>query len=479
MRFSVGVQTCGLVLLGSMGTENSEAVESPPRVLKGFGTFAIVAGSMLGIGIFLAPPIVAERVGSTWVFLGLWLFGGIVALGGAVACGELGAMFPRSGGDYVFQREAFGPSVAFATGWLLFSAVFGGSIAAIAVGLCEYQLPVIIGKDLHYPVFWGISGTQLVALALIFILTTMNRAGVAISGRFQAIVTLIPITVLSLGALYVVFLWNAPDHPVVQRAYTPTLTITGLVAAYLPIYYAFSGWNAVIYLGGEVRNPGRTIPRALITGTLAITLLYTLMCIGFTKVLGVAALSQVDEAGSASAQVLGGETAKFAVTCCILVALVACLNGAILGGARVAYAMGRDGVLWREIGTLDPKNKVPSRALWLQAVWASFLVMTESFTQILDLVSVAMVLCGTITVTALFVLRARRRDEKRPYRAWGYPWLPGLYLVVNATVIVIIVGRAFTEDTSAFYPLLGMAVMAIAYLGHRFHWLRRDKEVRL
>jgi APA family basic amino acid/polyamine antiporter len=434
---------------------------------------------MLGIGIFLSPPLVAERVGSDWLFIAIWLFGGLVALGGAVAYGELGAMFPRSGGDYVFQREAFGPSIAFANGWLLFSAVFGGSIAAIAVGLCQYQLPVILGKDLQAPIIWGVSGAQVIALFLVFMLTLMNRAGVAISGRFQAYVTLVPIVVLTLGALYVLFFWSAPDHTVVKRAYTPALTVTGLVAAYLPIYYAFSGWNAVIYLGGEVRNPGRTIPRALITGTLAITLLYTLLCLGFVKVLGISTLSQIDEAGSASAAVLGGATAKYVITCCILVALIACLNGAILGGARVAYAMGRDGVLWREIGTLDSKRKVPSRALWLQAAWASFLVMTESFEQILDLVSVAMVLCGTITVAALFVLRARRKDSTRPYKAWGYPWLPGLYLVVNATVIIIIVGRAFTEDTSAFYPLLGVAVMTVAYLGHRFHWSRRDKEVSL
>ena len=465
--------------LGQKHIESSVAQGGPPRVLDGFGTFAIVAGSMLGIGIFLAPPLVAERVGSEWLFIALWVFGGIVALGGAVACGELGAMFPRSGGDYVFQREAFGPSLAFANGWLLFSAVFGGSIAAIAVGLSQYQLPVILGMELGQPVWGGITGIQLIAIMLIFLLTLMNSAGVAISGRFQACVTLIPITVLTLGAIYVVFFWSTPERLAVESTHNPTLSVTGIVAAYLPIYYAFSGWNALIYLGGEVRNPGRTIPRALITGTLAITLLYTLLCVGFTKVLGVAALSQVNEAGSASAEVLGGGSAKYVITCCILIALVACLNGSILGGARVAYAMGRDGVLWRKIGKLDEKRKVPSRALWLQAVWASFLVMSESFTQILDLVSVAMVLCGTITVASLFVLRARRGKEERPYRAWGYPWLPGLYLLVNGAVIVIIVARAFTEENATFYPLLGVLVMTIAYLGHRYVGTRRDTEASL
>ena len=266
-------------------TEKGNEQESPARVLNGVGTFAIVAGSMLGIGIFLAPPMVAERVGSSWAFIFLWVFGGLVALGGAVACGELGAMFPQSGGDYVFQRKAFGPSVAFATGWLLFSAVFGGSIAAISVGLCHYQLSELVGKGIQQPVVGGITGTQIISIGLILGLTLMNRTGVAISGRFQAIVTLIPITILSIGAFYVVFLWSPPTPVLATQNQNVTITVTGLVAAYLPIYYAFSGWNAIIYLGGEVRNPGRAIPRALITGTLAITLLYTLLCVGFIKVL--------------------------------------------------------------------------------------------------------------------------------------------------------------------------------------------------
>lgn len=445
---------------------------APPRVLGGLGSFAVVAGSMLGIGIFLAPPIVARSVDSAWAFLAIWLVGGVTALGGAVACAELATMFPRSGGDYVFQREAYGPSVAFASGWVLLAAVFAGSIAAISVGLCTYQLPVLLGVDLVQPLVkvgpsWHVNGAQLVAIGLVILLTWVNTLGARPSGGLQATATLIPIVALSVAAVGV--LLSPEVQPVSSQpaASFSGITMVGLVAAYLPVYFAYSGWNGVIYLAGEVRRPERTLPRSLIVGTLVVTGLYALMCGGFLKVLGIGGLAGVGEAGSASAKLLAGQVAEVVVTVIVAIALVASLNGSVLGSARVAFAMSRGGAFLSWVGQLHPRTGVPARALWLGALWAGLLILSNHFEQILSLVSVAMVVCGSLTVSALFVLRVRRPDLPRPYRAFGYPWLPMIYLAANAVVLVVMLLRVFSSEPGALYPLIGLGILIVTYVSHR------------
>ncbi len=444
----------------------------PPRVLGGLSSFAVVAGSMLGIGIFLAPPIVARLVESPLAFYALWVLGGLTALGGAVACAELATMFPRCGGDYVFQREAFGPSVAFASGWVLLGAVFAGSIASIAVGLCTYQLPTLLGVDLTRPLWTGPAGlrvcaAQLLGIGLVVALTGVNHLGARPAGWLQAVTTLIPVALLLLGAVYVLGVAPAPAGQAAAPAPAVGVGWLGLVGAYLPIYFAYSGWNSVIYLAGEVRHPERNLPRGLVVGTLVVTGLYLLLCTGFLRALGLDGLRQVGEAGSASALAVGGRVAELAVTVCVAITMLACLNGSILGSARVAFAMGQGGAFWARVGVLHPRRGVPGLALWLQAGWSSVLILSNSFEQILNLVSVAMLLSGSLTVASLFVLRRRRPDAPRPFLAWGYPVLPLLYLISSGLVIGALVFKGFTLEPGALYPLFGLAVLVITYLAHR------------
>jgi basic amino acid/polyamine antiporter, APA family len=438
-----------------------------------FGTTAsvvVVAGSMLGAGIFLAPPIVARAVDSPIAFMLVWALGGISALGGAVACSELATMFPRSGGDYVFQREAFGASMAFASGWVLLAAIFGGSIAAIASGLATYQLPVITGLDparTIFPLPWGhgLTIAQAVAIGLILIVTLVNWQGAHMSGRFQTVTTLIAVALVLAGAVYGLVSGHVSAlAPATTR--TP-LSSAALVAAYLPVYFAYSGWNGVIYVSGEVVEPSRNLPRGLLGGTLVITALYMVVCMGFLCVLGIDGLRNVTEASSAAARALAGPAGEMAVAMAVSIALVASLNASILGSSRVAYAMAREKAFWRGAAELDRKRGVPSRSLWLQAAWAAVLVLSERFEQILDMVSVAMVLLGSLTVGALFVLRRREPHAARPHRALGYPVLPALYLVSNAVIIVVILQRLVTPDPGALYPLLGLGILAVAYVSHR------------
>jgi APA family basic amino acid/polyamine antiporter len=439
------------------------------RVIGPLGGFAVVAGSMLGIGIFLSPPIVARHVSDPLLFLAVWAAGGLTALAGAVACAELGTLFPRAGGDYVFQREAFGPSVAFASGWSLFAAIFSGSIATMTVALCTYQVPALIGVDLaaySWPLIGGLtlSGTQLAALGLIVALTALNLAGAGPSTHTQSVLTLLPVAVLTLFAGYAILRGGASAQPATPDV---PLTLGGLVLAYNAVYFAYSGWINVIYVGGEVARPQRNIPFALIGGTLVVTLLYLLLCTGFLRVLGLDGIGETFEAGSATAGVLGGNTLQVGLTLLIASALLASVNGTVLGGARVAVAMAEGGAISHGLAALDARSGAPRRALWVQAAIACALVLSGRFEDLLNLVSLTMVLTGTLTVSCVYVLRRTRPELERPYRTTGYPWLPAIYLLSSSVVIGVMLDRALAGEPDALYPLLGLALFAVAYAGHR------------
>jgi len=425
---------------------------------------------MLGIGIFLSPPIVARHVADPLLFLAVWTAGGLTALSGAVACAELGVLFPRAGGDYVFQREAYGPSVAFASGWALFAAIFSGSIATMTVALCTYQLPALIGIDLGAHV-WSpgggltLSGAQLAALGLILTLTALNTAGAGPSSRTQSVLTLLPIAVLTVFAGFAIARGGAPAAT--TPAATAPLTLGGLVLAYNAVYFAYSGWINVIYVGGEVTRPQRNIPFALIAGTLVVTALYLLLCTAFLRVLGLGGIGAAIEAGSATAGALGGDALQTGLTLLIASALLASVNGTVLGGARVAVAMAEGGAISRSLAGLDRRSGAPRRALWLQAAIACALVLSGRFEELLNLVSLTMVLTGTLTVSCVYVLRRTRPELPRPYRTSGYPWLPGIYVVSSIVVIGVMLERMFAGEPDAAYPLLGLALFAIAYTAHR------------
>jgi APA family basic amino acid/polyamine antiporter len=472
--------------------QHNQGIDTERRVIGGWGSLSIVAGSMLGIGIFIVPPLVAQYVESEWMFYLIWLFGGLVAISGAVACAELGAMFPRAGGGYVYQREAFGKSMAFASGWVLFGAVFTGSIAGIAVPFCEYQLPLLLDPvvqalggspgqlDLSASVFGlPIHWAQVAGVGLIAALTGLNIVGTRLSTLMQTIVTIVPIIILAGLSVYAVTLAGATTiAPVVATG--EGLNISYLVLAYLAVYFAYSGWDCVIYVAGEVKRPSRNLPLGLIGGALAATALYMLMCYAYIEVLGLDGLRHAGEAGTATARELGGPTAELVVTGLIALALMGALNGTILGGARVAYAMAKDGAMSDRVGRIDEGRQVPKTALVLQALLASVFVLTGTFEQIIALVSMAMILTGMFTVGSLFVLRIRQPHAERPYRALGYPILPAIYLVSSVFVLVVMVFSALQSSRpGAWYPVLGLVIMLAAYLYHRIRKSRPSPGSRI
>ncbi len=452
----------------------------PPRVIGGLAGFAVVAGSMLGVGIFLFPSKVAFAVDDAAVFFALWVLGGVFALAGSVACGELGGMLPRAGGDYVFQREAFGRSMAFASGWVLFAAIFAGSIASMSVAVFQYQVSSLIGVDLTQPLSRGLpfSAAQLMAIGLIVLLTALNDAGTRVSARAQVVLTLAPITALVLLAAWA--LTAAPAAaaaPPVAKSGATELTLGGLAAGFLFVNFAFSGWINIIYVSGEVRDPGKNIPRSMISATVGVTTLYLMLCGAFIAVLGFEGLAGLGwtDAGTAVAQAVGSHLLGTLVLVTIAVAIITSVNATVLSSARVAYAMGKDGAFWRGAAKLSGARKVPRRALWIQAGLSSIIVLSGTFEDIIEMTSVAMFITGSLTVLSLFALRRTRPDLPRPYRATGYPWLPALYVTLALAAIAAKIWQATRPDAdNALFPLIGVAVLLLTWVGHLLY-SRRTK----
>ncbi len=444
------------------------------RTLGAAPAMALVAGSMLGIGIFIAPPVVAAQLDRPGAFLVLWLLGGISALCGALSVAELGAMMPKAGGDYPYLRRAYGPGLAYAAGWLQLLAIFPGSLAAMAVGTAKFQFPVILGSAYSLPVDLGIplAPDLFWAGAIIVGLTGLNHIGVVVSGRFQVLLTGVPIAIL-LGACIIVLGDQGAIGGAWASATSSSFALPGwhaVALAFLPLYFAYSGWNAAIFVGGEIRNPGRNLPRALVGGTIAVTVLYMLLCVGFLAVFSMADLANTGGAGAAAAHAIFGGLGVFVVTMLILLAMLGSINGTVLTGSRIAYAMANEGHCVPAAGKLDKKYGTPAVALWLQAGWALCLVASQRFEQLVNYASAAMLITGTLTVMAVFILRKKMPGHKRPYRTWGYPVTPLLYAGSSLFVLGML---ALDGDVSVF---LGGGWFVAALLFHRIFIAKRSRE---
>lgn len=412
------------------------------RALGPAAALALVAGSMLGIGIFIAPPVVAAQLDHPGTFLLMWLAGGLSALFGALAVAELGAMMPRAGGDYSYLRLAYGPGIAFGVGWLQLLAIFPGSLATMAVGTAAFQLPVILGPSFDLPAQLGLPNEITWAILIIVAFTALNHVGVVMSGRFQVVLTVVPVVVL-LGASLIVLLTRGVDGGAWDDGHGPihTPSLGAASMAFLPVYFAYSGWNAAIFVGGEIKNPGRNLPRALVGGTLGVTILYFILCAGFLAVFPMGDLARVGEAGTAAARTLFGTLGEIGVTTLIVLAMLGSINGTVLTGSRIAFAMARHGHCPESAGTLHARFRTPVVALWLQAAWSIVLVLSHGFEQLLNYTSAAMLITGTLTVLAVIVLRRKLPDTTRPYRTWGYPVTPILYAASSLMVLIVLASR--------------------------------------
>ncbi|GEM_PF-427925 len=458
---------------GASSTEAPSSARSGAgfRTLGGLPALALVAGSMLGIGIFISPPEVAKHVSGPVPFMAMWLIGGLTALFGALSLAELGAMMPRDGGDYAYLRQSWGRGVAFAAGWLQLLAIFPGSLAAVALATSKHQIPDLLGPSFAGSVLIGglpIPVAHLSAAALIILLTVINHIGVKVSGVVQVLVTSVPLAVLLIATLVV--LWQhepATITPALSASEASTTTAPDLAKAYLPVYFAYSGWNAAIYVGGEIKQPARNLPRALVGGTVIVTALYLILCVGFLEVFTIDQLAGIaGEAGTAAAKAVFGPIGMTIVTILIMLAMIGSLNGTVLTGSRVAFAMGEKGDCARAAAELHPRFATPVVALWMQCAIAlvllflDLLIFGDGLDTLIAYTTSAMLITGTLTVLSVIILRRRLPKLERPYKTWLYPLPPILYAVSSIVVLVML---AREGDPSVWIATGWFAVALLFY----------------
>ena len=429
------------------------------RRLGVFSATTLIIGSMIGSGIFIAPSLMADLVGGPSVYLGLWLIGGALALLGGLAYGELCAMLPKAGGQYVFLREAFGPLVGFLYGWTVFLIIQSGFNAAVAIAFSKY----LGGIGLHLGEgdvvlqlgSFTLSRAQLVAVGVIAFLTWVNCRGVTAGALVQNV-----FTVLKVGALVLlVAIGFGSGKGSFENFSTPgkAVTLAAIGVAMSKALFAYDAWNTVTFAAEEIREPQRNLPRALVYGTVLTTLVYTGTCAVYLYILPLTSMAHVAENRVASevAGTLLGNFGVVAISVAILISTFGCVNGLILGGGRVLFAMSRDNLFFQGAGRVHEDRGTPQNALVLQGIWSAVLALSGSYSALLTYVTFASLAFNALTVAGLFVLRKNRPDAERPYRTWGYPITPILYLL-GATFFVIYIFVGDKQDS-----LIGIALVAL------------------
>jgi len=455
----------------------------------------IVAGSMIGSGIFIVSADIARLTGSAGGLLATWIVTGLLTLAAALSYGELAGMMPKAGGQYVYLRESYGPLVGFLYGWTLFLVIQTGTIAAVAVGFSRFLGVLVPGIrptvwivrpiDLSSGYAVSLSSQQLIAIVLIVLLTALNTRGIRLGKLIQNSFTVAKTAALfGLIVLGVVVgrnaeavaasfsdLWRTQNPATLTPdfGFLPPVSLTGgllamvavLCVAQVGSLFSADAWNNITFTAGEVKDPRRNIPLSLAFGTLLVTVLYVLANVAYLCTLPLSAIQSApdDRVATAALGVMFGPAGATIMAVLIIVSTFGCNNGLILAGARVYYAMAQDRLFFRGLGRLN-ERRVPAAGLWWQALWASLLVLPRTrmrdaagalqldaggaptygnlYGMLLDYVVFAVLIFYVLTIVGLFVLRRKRPDVERPYRAFGYPIVPALYVLGATTILVVL-----------------------------------------
>ena len=453
----------------------------------------MVAGSMIGSGIFIVSADMSRNVGGTGWLLLLWLISGVITVMAALSYGELAGMMPKAGGQFVYIQRAWGNLTGFLYGWSVFTVIQSGVIAAVAVGFAKFSgvfMPWINVDNVLFTLgFVKITSANLVAIALIVFLTWVNSRGVNGGKVIQMVFTsakLIALLFLIVTGIYIGLnkdyfaqnfsnMWESSQW--LQNAdktwSLQTISGMGLIlalgTAIIGSLFSSDAWNNVTFIAGEIKDPHHNIPKSLLFGTAIVTVIYMLANIAYLGLLPVhgdptatGVLQQGiqfatnDRVGTAAASQIFGEGALFLMAGLIMVSTFGCNNGLILSGARVYYAMAKEGLFFKKAGTLN-KNNVPQFALWIQAAWASVLCLSGTYGDLLDYCTFASLLFYIVTIGGLFILRKKEPDTERPYKVFSYPILPMLYIVI-ATAICAILLVTKTQNTVSGLVIVGLGL---------------------
>ena len=464
----------------------------------------IVIGSMIGSGIFIVSADIARTVGGAGWLLVVWLITGLVTVIAALSYGELGGMMPHAGGQYVYLREAYNPLVGFLYGWTLFLVIQTGMIAAVAVAFAKFTAVLVpaLGEQNVLVEIAGlkISAARIVAIASIAVLTFVNtrglREGKIVQNVFTITKTFALLALIILGIAIgrnasaigsnLPGFWKAAWTHMANGTIASVEPLSGFMilaaigVAMVGSLFASVAWETVTFTAGEVVNPRRTIPISLAAGTGIVTLLYILANVSYVLLLPVNGSPDAadtlgrgiqfavsDRVGTAAATMIFGAPAAVIMAVLIMISTFGCNNGLIFSGARVYYAMARDGVFFERAGTLN-KRSVPAAALVVQGIWAGLLCLSGTYSELLDYVVFAVLVFYILTVIGVFILRKKRPDAERPYRAFGYPVVPALYVILAAAIAV---------DLLVFKPKYTWPGVLIVLLGVPvyFLWKRRAR----
>jgi APA family basic amino acid/polyamine antiporter len=450
--------------------------------LKLLDATMIVAGSMIGSGIFIVGADITRNVGSAGWLIAVWLITGFMTVTAALSYGELSAMFPKAGGQYVYLKEAYNPLIGFLYGWSFFSVIQTATIAAVGVAFAKftaYLIPALsedlVAVDLG---FMTISPAQLLSIVIIVLLTYINTRGIKSGKLIQTTFTLTKL--LSLFGLILFGLlalkpdiWNAnwsnawSMHKLNTDGstsdYTMIAALGAIAAAMVGSIFSSDSWNNVTFIAGEIKNPKRNIGLSLFLGTSIVTLIYIATNIMYTAVLPLQeiAAAEKDRVAVVASHVIFGNAGTIIIALMIMISTFGCNNGIILAGARVYYKMATDGLFFKKVGTLN-KNAVPEYSLWLQCAFACAWSLSGKYGDLLDMISFVVVGFYMLTIFGIFILRKKRPDAERPYKAFGYPVLP---------IIYILMGLAFCLLLIAYKPRFTWPGLIITLLGIPIYYM--------
>lgn len=461
--------------------ENTNEEQHFKRELSLFDGVMLVAGSMIGSGIFIVSADIARNVGSAgWLTL-IWVITGLVTVIAAVSYGELSAMFPKAGGQYVYLKEAYNKLIAFLYGWSFFAVIQTGTIAAVGVAFSRftaYLIPQVGENNVLFSVgSFNFNAAQLVSIITIVLLTYINTRGVKNGKTLQTFLTIIKIASL-LGLIVFGFVlgarqevwdanWqNAWESQKFSADSNEWISIAGMAlfagiaASMVGSLFSSDAWNGVTFIAGEIKNPQRNVGLSLFLGTLLVSCIYVAANLMYISVmpLNEIAFANLDRVGVDAAQYIFGGTGTIIIAIMIMISTFACNNGLIMAGSRVYYTMAKDGLFFKKAASLN-QHSVPSWALWMQGVWASFLCLTGKYGDLLDYVMIIVIIFYVLTILGIFILRRKMPDAVRPYKAFGYPVIPMLYVLVGTAIsISLLITKTSTCGWGVLIMLAGIPV---------------------
>lgn len=449
------------------------------RRLSLLDSVLLLAGGIIGSGIFLTAQDIALSTRMPWLFLGVWALGMGITLLACFAFAEMGAMFPEAGGQYVYMREAYGEFVAFLYGWMIFTVSVGGTIAALGVGFAVYLGSVFPALAADRPLLalghFTLTCGHVVAISAIAVQTLINIFGVRKGAILQNIATLLKFAAivgfvllgLAIGKGSWSHLSSASSIPAGPQS--PSL-LAGIGVALIAVFWAYDGWVYITWVSGEVKDPQRNIPRALVVGLLLVGTIYLVINAVYLYGLPMGEIAKATAVAKSSALMLFSARAANWLGLVIALSCFGAMASCIMSGARVYYAMAEDGVFFQRLARVNPRWHTPAASLVLQGIWSAALALSGKYEQLFTYVMFMMVLSYVSTVAALFVLRRKMPDRERPYRCTGYPWLPALYVAL---------GGIWALNALWARPKEALAGIVIVLIGvpFYFYW-RREKRAK-